>query len=107
MSWRGSFVTEYIYCEACYKKAKEVLLSDNGKYFYATTIGSYNPTEKNIPIIAGKIGGVDSARQLSTFNDYFKPALERTLCHPLRIVFLPESEETVELVITPQSLKRG
>lgn len=102
MSWRGSFVTEHINCELCYKIAKDILTSDDSKYFCAFTVGSHTPTENDLPILAGKIGDTASSRQLSSFNDYFKLALERSLCHPLRIVFLPESEETVEVTINPR-----
>ena len=57
MSERGSFVTEYIYCDRCFNACKEVLCK-NEKYLKGIVIPSWKNENENLPIIAGKIGGM-------------------------------------------------
>ncbi len=87
MSERGSFVTEYIYCNKCFEAAKKVLLNKN-KWLCSTTIPSWEGGE--LPIIAGKIGGSFLGEELSTFRDDLIPKLALGLCHDLRLVVLSD-----------------
>jgi hypothetical protein len=103
MSYRGSFVTEYINCNECYKKAKEILTGDNSKYLCGFTIGTWIEGHDPLPIIAGKIGDTAAGRELSTFEDDFLPKLEDALCHPLKIVFIPESEDPILVVVNAKN----
>lgn len=50
MSERGSFITEYIYCDKCFEACKQILLG-NTKWLNSLQI-------HELPIIAGKIGGL-------------------------------------------------
>jgi len=97
MSERGSFCTEYIYCKQCFEAATAVLL-ERTKYLCSTTIPCY-PTaagdhlERELPIVAGKIGGLYGAEELDIFRYKLIPALQRILCHPIRIAVLPDVGE--------------
>ena len=53
MSFRGSFVTEYIYNQEDYKILRAELSKNNGKYFCITDPIIQNGHE--IPIISGKV----------------------------------------------------
>lgn len=101
MSFRGSFVTEYIYCDECYDKAKEILTGDNSKYLCGFPIGTWAKDDKPSPIIAGKIGDTAMGGEVNTFDNDFKPKLEAALCHPLKIVFVTECDGIEERNINP------
>ena len=89
MSERGSFVTEYIHCSKCLSSAKAVLLG-NDKYLCSTTIPTWDGTGAELPIIAGKIGGLYAGEELDTFDIYLADELSKVLCHPLRVAVLAE-----------------
>lgn len=99
MSERGSFVTEYIYCKKCFEVAKSVLLG-NEKYLCSTTIPHWNSEKegKELPIIAGKIGGLYDQEEIDTFEFEFIPKLKEKLCHSLRIAVLAEIGEKVFII---------
>lgn len=92
MSERGSFVTEYIYCPDCFEGAKKILL-DRNKFLCSITIPSWESKDKELPIIAGKIGGLYKNEEFHTFENELNPQLEKELCHSLRIVVLSDSAE--------------
>ena len=98
MSERGSFVTEYVYCDECFEAAKKVLLGKH-KYLCSQVIETYDPLLlKNLNIIAGKIGGSYPSEEIDTFEFEFIPELEKTICHPLRIAVLAEVGEKIFFV---------
>jgi hypothetical protein len=97
MSERGSFVTEYIYCEKCFKNAKKVLLSKE-KYLCSVAIPSWQGRRKHLPIIAGKVGGLYENEEVHTFLGDLIPRLEVVLCHNLRIVVIPDGAKPASLV---------
>lgn len=94
MSERGSFVTEFIYCQECLKAAMSVLLSKD-KYLMATLIPHWNGGEVPLPVIAGKVGGLSPGEELITFEHDLIPKLERSICHKMRIAVLAESGEKI------------
>lgn len=94
MSERGSFVTEYIYCEKCFQAAKSVLL-DREKYLCSTVIPQWDNSGTEIPVIAGKTGGSYSGHELHIFEQDLGPQLEVLICHPLRVAVLAESGEAI------------
>lgn len=94
MSERGSFVTEYIYCEKCFEAAKAVLTSRE-KYLCTATLPSWLDDEKELPIIAGKVGGLYPGEEIHIFAFKFVEELELRICHPLRIAVLAESGEKI------------
>ena len=94
MSERGSFVTEYIYCDKCLEAAKRVLLQDS-KYLKGVVIPMWGGGVGELPIIAGKVGGLYKGEELVTFENELIPELEKVICHPLRIAVLAESGEQI------------
>ncbi len=90
MSERGSFVTGYIYCVRCFDIAKKILLGKE-KYLCSTTIPHWDTTVPELPIIAGKIGGLYQGEELSTFEFDIIPRLAAELCHKLKIAVLSDS----------------
>lgn len=88
MSERGSFTTEYVYCEKCFAAIKEILLS-NEKSLCSTIIPSW--CKQEIPIIAGKIGSLVIGGEFLTFEMEIIPQLEEVICHDMRIAVLSDS----------------
>lgn len=99
MSERGSFVTEYIYCDKCLEAACNVLTGDE-KYLMSTQVPHWNKGDKPLPIISGKIGGLYPGEEIDTFENEFVPKLEGSICHPLRVAVLAEKGERI-FVVTP------
>lgn len=91
MSERGSFVTQYIYCNGCLAAAKSVLLARD-KYLCSAAIPSWQEG-RELPIIAGKIGGIGPGDEMQDFELNTLPTLSERLCHPLRIAVLADREE--------------
>lgn len=88
MSERGSFVTEYIYCQACLEKLTAVLLRDD-KFLTGTVIDGWAGGPDQLPIIAGKIGGLSPGSELVAFEfDLFNK--KNAPCHPVRVAVLPD-----------------
>ncbi len=98
MSERGSFVTQYIYCNKCLEAAKAVLL-DRRKYLCSTELPGWNETGDTLPIIAGKIGGLYSGEELDTFEFELNEELSPRICHPLRIAVLADQGERIFTVM--------
>lgn len=99
MSERGSFVTEYIYCNNCFEALKKILLH-NDKHFCSQTINSWENNVKELPIIAGKLGGLYSGEEIVSFEMDIEPQIAKVICHPLRIAILAEDGEKI-LYIKP------
>jgi len=79
MSERGSFVTEYLYCKDCLEACKKHLL-DNEKHLCSQVIQSWGGGVKELPIIAGKIGGGYSGEELVTFEYELVPKIQKDMC---------------------------
>jgi hypothetical protein len=97
MSERGSFVTEFIYCEDCFEAAKKVLLSAE-KYFCSQVLIGWDFTHPELPIIAGKIGGMYPGEEIDQFRNNLIPKLEKAICCDMRIVVLAEKGEAIFLI---------
>ncbi len=80
MSYRGSFVTEYIYCEACAAAVKESLAG----YDLASPVESGS-------IIAGYVSDMSSSEALNILVDHLATA---KLCegHDVLMALIPEGE---------------
>lgn len=87
MSQRGSFVTEYIYCDKCFQAAKVVLLARD-KGLCSTVIQAWAPGDTELPIIAGKLG--HSWSEAHAIEHEIGPELAAVICHPVRIAVLQE-----------------
>ena len=101
MSERGSFVTQYIYCDKCLAAAKSVLLRRE-KYLCSAVIPHWNPEHEGpeMPIIAGKVGGMGAGDELLKFEFEFNEEIAKLICHPMRIAVLAEGGERV-FTVTP------
>ena len=99
MSQRGSFVTEYIYCEKCADAVESVLCSERHKFLCACRlpgysdpqIGSETGQSWKLPIIAGKVGGLYDGEESHVFEFELIPELAEVVCHPVTVAVLPES----------------
>ena len=93
MSERGSFVTQFMYCDKCLEKMKEVLIQDH-KYLKGIQIEGWKTEDgrrmKSMPIIAGKIGGLYSSEELCEFQ--FKLFnKENAPCHEVICAVIPDN----------------
>jgi len=86
MSERGSFVTEYIYCQKCLEAAKLALL-DNEKYLCSQQIKTWEEVGDYLPIIAGKLGGLYTGEEVKTLIDTLKQSNQKP-CHDVRIAVI-------------------
>ena len=89
MSERGSFVSEYIYCDQCTHKINEVLKSFfDQKFFNFVKLDKFN-------IFAGKIGGLYQGEELIFFEFEVIPKIEMVICHDVRFCVLGECGEKI------------
>lgn len=102
MSERGSFVTEYVSCTKCFDAAKSILLHRE-KYLCSVVVPHWNAASEGpeLPIIAGKVGGLYRGDELDTFEHDLALVLEAVLCHPMRIAVLAETGERI-VTVTPR-----
>lgn len=94
MSERGSFVTEYIYCAACFGVVRAALCGDRHKYLCAGPVPTWIKGGDPFPIIAGKIGGLYSGEEIHSMQNYIRE-FSRELCHDVRIAVLAESGQEI------------
>ena len=99
MSERGSFCTEYIYCDKCMDACRKVLLGDV-KYLNSQEI-------KDLPIIAGKIGGLYAGEELDTMEMEYIPDIQELMCddHTLRICVHSDLRGSVIYEFTKHDIK--
>ena len=92
MSERGSFVTEYIYCDKCFEACKEVLCG-NDKWLKGVVIPSWLNDDGNLPIIAGKIGGSWNGEEFCDMENEYIPQIQEKMCseHKIRICVLSDN----------------
>jgi hypothetical protein len=90
MSERGSWCTEYIACDHCFDGLKKHFMAqEQGKYFSAQQLNSSWSGE--LPILAGKIGGLWGGEEVFVFDQEMRPGIEAAICHPVRIAVLAET----------------
>lgn len=94
MSERGSFVTQYIYCEKCFQSAKRVLLGRE-KDLCSTVIPQWDDSDTEIPVIAGKVGSDWIGGGLYMFEQELGPDLEALICHTVRVAVLAKDGEQI------------
>ena len=89
MSQRGSFVTEYIYCDKCFQAARGVLLARD-KDMCTVVVPHWNAAHEGpeMPIIAGKMS--HSWSEAYSIEHEIGPELAKVICHPVRIAVLQE-----------------
>lgn len=96
MSERGSFVTEYVYCKDCFAAARKHLLKRE-KHHMAIVLPSWVGFGEQLPIIAGKVGGLYQGGELHYFEQIAEE-LAKDLCHQMRIAVLAEEGERIFVV---------
>ena len=114
MSERGSFVTEYIYCKACFDAAWNVL-NGHDKYLMATrvpawgepAIGIGGEASTVLPIIAGKIGGLYAGEELVEMETEYLPKIAERLCpgHDIRVAVLADVGSAMYRVAHPDRVR--
>lgn len=101
MSERGSFVTEYIYCERCLDAIKPILLRDS-KGLRGTMMPSWTEAETPfLPIIAGKIGESYPGGEMHAFEYGLLPRIASVICHPVRIAVLADNGDSAVFTAEP------
>jgi len=93
MSDRGSFVTEYLYCDECFEAVKKVLLDKDAYNHHRIKAYLAGPG-----IIAGFISNVAPGGELLTMQ-YNVFDEDNAPCHPVRIAILPEQPETSTILL--------
>ena len=109
MSDRGSFVTEFIYCERCLDHAKRILIQEkrHSKNYYATQLHYGQFFYKTpIPIIAGKVTGLYAGEEIDVVAGEFADMLRAVICCTLRIAVLAESGEEI-ITIQPLEINKA
>lgn len=101
MSERGSFVTQFIYCDKCFDECRKVFVK-NDKYLKGVVIPSWQEGQ-TLPIIAGKIGGLGPGEELIEMQYTIKPKLDETLCHKIRISIMPDNGQDTIIVCGPHT----
>ena len=105
MSQRGSFVTEYIYCDKCANAVEAVLTTNRHKYLCAQRLRSYEGDDM-LPIIAGKVGGLYNGEEEHVFEFELVPEIEAAICHPVGIAVMAEDcEPRVKLFIAKPKME--
>lgn len=92
MSERGSFVTQYMYCDTCFIRMKEVLCKSE-KYLYGRVVETSN-RKTEMPIIAGKIGGIYGGQELCDFQ-YKTFNKKNAPCHSVVVAVIPDDSTDV------------
>ena len=91
MSERGSFCTEYIYCDKCLDAVKSVLMAEPPNKSLAAFLTPSWETGHTLPIISGKIGGTAPGDEIAFFEHEYGPAIAAKICHPMMIAVLAEN----------------
>jgi hypothetical protein len=84
MSYRGSFVTEYINCATCVIAVREVLLG-------AMQEKGFEPIVHG-RIVSGKVGGLYPSEEKFMLEHELREEIEARICHPIRIAVLCEDD---------------
>lgn len=92
MSERGSFVTEYMYCDKCLEKMKRVLIQSD-RYLYGRQI-------EDAPIIAGRLGSLGPGADIVMFKFQLFNR-ENAPCHPVKVALIPDCAEPRIMTVFP------
>ena len=90
MSERGSFVTQFCYCDQCVKALEAVL-----------TLRCEDVTVIRGNIVAGYVKGSAPGDEIGYFEDY-AAELAGVICHPVRIAVIAEQGERVFSIAPPR-----
>lgn len=103
MSERGSFTTEYIYCDKCFEACKEVLCGNDKwlkgvvvpmwtekptlkeQYYHFLRHKEFIKKDRFLPIIAGKIGGMYANEECHCMEFELIPQIQEKMCDDCKI----------------------
>jgi hypothetical protein len=91
MSERGSFCTEYIYCNKCFDAVWKYFNEIKDEKFF-------NPVKIGDNIIAGNIGGLWAGQEIHDMEYEIAPRLESLVCCPLRIAVMAEEGSQIFVI---------
>ena len=94
MSERASFTTEYVYCPQCFAAVREVLCADDvaSEHGYiARPSVPLNRRGDEAPIVCGAVYSSFAGGASMVFEYDLRDKIEPKLCHPVRVVVLPDS----------------
>jgi hypothetical protein len=91
VSERGSFVTEYIYCDKCFSALKKALIEDGYGDHASVLLGQSAKGEFEFPIIAGKVDGLYSGEEIHGMEYVIEEYVQPNICHPVRICVLADT----------------
>lgn len=97
MAWRGSFVTEYVYCNKCFEAVKHVMgkaAREHHRLYVHLLPITHNKEGIRFNILAGYIGvsGGWNGEILSLFEVQLQPEIEIGICHKMQIVIFPDTD---------------
>lgn len=92
MSERGSFVTQYMYCDKCWARLEKVLCKGH-KYLDGKSLNDNT-------IIAGRLGSCGPGSDIVMFK-YELFNKENAPCHPIKIALIPDSMDAEIVVVKP------
>jgi hypothetical protein len=101
MSERGSFVSEYVYCQRCFAVVRDILV-DHEKYLKGVVIPSW-ANDGDLPIVAGKIGGLGTNDEFVMMELELGPQFDDRLCHRVRVAVLADSGESRIFTFGPEA----
>lgn len=100
MSERGSFVTQYIYCQDCLVKVRQVFCQDRSKHLCATQIVAWEGSESPVlPIVAGKLSSSFDGGEIQEMEDYLDSLRELGPCHRLMVSVICDSGKAATYLI--------
>lgn len=105
MSDRGSFCTEFVYCNGCFSALKRILRErvggDHNQYnihsiilkgrIRNTFFRRFIPRRYDVPIIAGFVKSFACGDEILWFDNELREEIEAEICHPVSIAILCES----------------
>jgi hypothetical protein len=121
MTDNGTFVTEYVGCPKCFEAIEKVLVRDTEylkgvaiprwkTYFFKSALGRFKDKIKGIfprpvptlPIVAGKVSGINFKDSIWSFRNIYGPMIVREICHPVRIAIISSHDDNFLLSLTPE-----
>jgi len=99
VSDRGSFITDYIYCDDCMRVVEDVFfrLADES-WHVQRLIGDGG---ERLPILTGKLRGLGDGDDLCDLEHKIAREMAKRVCHGVRIAALPDGREPRIIIVGP------
>lgn len=104
MSQRGSFVTQYTWCDKCFEVLKQHLCTRD-KHLNGITIPTWKGCSQpeDLCIIAGKVGGLGNGDEWVLFDVELRSEIEPNLCHEVTIVVIDDDAQVHVIAYHPRN----